>query len=878
MSEFIEVISKEALADIDKLISKIQEGTVAVSKMNAEFKKFNKPSDASGGIKKTNQETKKLNALQKETIRLQKALQAQKAKNELQNSEENKSLQKLRRSYAQQNRDLRISGGLYNEIQGKVNKLTREYNNLAIKQELGNKLTTKQKLKLQQLTSQLGKYQGALAKVDANIGKYNRNVGNYASGWNGLSNSINQLTREAPAFANSLQTGFMALSNNIPILIDEIDVLRRKNMALAKEGKATKSVFGQVASAFFSWQTALSVGVTILTLYGKEIVEATKNYLGLGVAASRALEIQKKLNEEIANIASQTIPKFKALVSVTQDLTRTNEERLAAMQELNNEYPDFNSNILTEENNTNAVSKAITNYITKLKEKALAQAAMNLAQEKYNEFIQKEQEIQEFAEEKILKVAQARDKNIKTIGEAIRAFSELSENIQEGAKTSSQRNKADDVYGRILDGLTKKQIERSMIEEEINELLSKYVSNTDFSIKNTEKLTKAVKELAKAQEEFVSLGSMGFTEGIAVSSETYYKTIISDLKQLQSNVRLGTKEWDNYQEAIDNLEARFQASKGLDITIDKVARLATSTEKLGGVFEKVFGDDSLLWRQLTRLGNLLNINADTIRKTISVVGDENASEEDRRRALAKGTEEIISGLAQTSFLNNQVRIQNEIELNRRYYDDLIKQAEGNEQQQELLREERDRKERELRRKQVQAERENALFEIAINTASAIVQALPNIPLSIAVGAIGAVQAAIVQSQPLPEFKDGVKNFKGGYAILGDGGKNEPIVDKFGNLKGISPNTDTVMHLDKGDSVYSSMSDLPDSVLEKTMLYNLTASSKSLSSYGKNAQNGLDAYQFERAIINSLKKAKFINNNKNNIDLGQELKLLKYKGR
>jgi len=877
MSEFIEVLSKEALADIDKLIKAIKQGTVDVDKLNTEFKQLKLPSEFLEGLKKYNAETRALNALEKETLRQQKALNDSIAKKALAHTDENKAIQRIRKETNEYNRQLRIGTGLYAKVNAAVQKVSKRYNDLALRQELSGKLSAKETRELERLTAKLGKYQGALAKVDANIGKYNRNVGNYASGWNGLSNSINQLTREAPAFANSLQTGFMALSNNIPILIDEIDVLRRKNMALAKEGKATKSVFGQVASAFFSWQTALSVGVTILTLYGKEIVEATKNYLGLGVAASRALEIQKKLNEELANIASQTIPKFKALVSVTQDLTRTNKERLAAMQELNNEYPDFNSNILTEENNTNAVSKAITNYITKLKEKALAQAAMNLAQEKYNEFIQKEQEIQEFAEEKILKVAQARDKNIKTIGEAIRAFSELSENIQEGAKTSSQRNKADDVYGRILDGLTKKQIERSMIEQEINELLSKYVSNTDFSIKNTEKLTKAVKELVKAQEEFVSLGSMDFQDEVLPGSIRMTQMLLNKFKQLRDGQLKGTNQWRIYNDQVEEFQRLLDNDFVLDFA-EKIDDIATSTEKLGGVFEKVFGDDSLLWTQLTRLGNLLNINADTIRKTINVVGDENANEEDRRRALAVGTEEIISGLAQTSFLNNQVRIQNEIELNRRYYDDLIKQAEGNEQQQELLREERDRKERELRRKQVQAERENALFEIAINTASAIVQALPNIPLSIAVGAIGAVQAAIVQSQPLPEFKDGVKNFKGGYAVLGDGGKNEPIVDKFGNLKGISPNTDTVMHLDKGDSVYSSMSDLPDSVLEKTMLYNLTASSKSLSSYGKNAQNGLDAYQFERAIINSLKKAKFINNNKNNIDLGQELKLLKYKGR
>jgi len=44
--------------------------------------------------------------------------------------------------------------------------------------------------------NELGKQ---LRVIDTDIGKHTRNVGNYSSSWNGLGNSINQLTREAPA-------------------------------------------------------------------------------------------------------------------------------------------------------------------------------------------------------------------------------------------------------------------------------------------------------------------------------------------------------------------------------------------------------------------------------------------------------------------------------------------------------------------------------------------------------------------------------------------------------------------------------------------------------------------------------------------------------
>jgi hypothetical protein len=74
-----------------------------------------------------------------------------------------------------------------------------------------------------------------------------------------LQNSVNQLTRELPAFTFSAQTGFLAISNNIPILTDSIGRLRAENNALAAEGKPTTSIFKQLASALFSFNTLILI-------------------------------------------------------------------------------------------------------------------------------------------------------------------------------------------------------------------------------------------------------------------------------------------------------------------------------------------------------------------------------------------------------------------------------------------------------------------------------------------------------------------------------------------------------------------------------------------------------------------------------------------
>src|SRR5690606_37899941 len=112
--------------------------------------------------------------------------------------------------------------------------------------------------RFQNLSNITNRLDGSIKKIDATLGKHQRNVGNYASGWNGLSNSINQITREMPAFAVSAQTGFLAISNNLPILADEIKRIRLENAALAAEGKKGIPVMRQIAMSFLSWQTALS--------------------------------------------------------------------------------------------------------------------------------------------------------------------------------------------------------------------------------------------------------------------------------------------------------------------------------------------------------------------------------------------------------------------------------------------------------------------------------------------------------------------------------------------------------------------------------------------------------------------------------------------
>lgn len=63
-------------------------------------------------------------------------------------------------------------------------------------------------------------------ELDATMGVHTRKVGDYASGFNNLGFQIQQVARELPSLAYGPQIFFSAISNNLPMLADEIAVRR----------------------------------------------------------------------------------------------------------------------------------------------------------------------------------------------------------------------------------------------------------------------------------------------------------------------------------------------------------------------------------------------------------------------------------------------------------------------------------------------------------------------------------------------------------------------------------------------------------------------------------------------------------------------------
>lgn len=233
--------------------------------------------------------------------------------------------------------------GSYNEMKASMLQLEKEYYNLS--------QAAREGAKGMDILNNIGKLNQQLKDIDAQMGNYQRNVGNYASGWNGLDVSIQQIARELPALSVSANTFFLAISNNLPMFVDELKKARVEYELLKKSGQTATPVFKQVLGFLLSWQTALVVGITLLSSYGGEITKWVGSLFDARKEIDYLKQFQEDLNkaqkEGVKNSQDESV-KLDILYRAAVNLNKPMGERKKAVEELKKQYPSYFKNISDE--------------------------------------------------------------------------------------------------------------------------------------------------------------------------------------------------------------------------------------------------------------------------------------------------------------------------------------------------------------------------------------------------------------------------------------------------------------------------------------------------------------------------------------------------
>ena len=221
-------------------------------------------------------------------------------------------------------------------------------------------------------------------ELDATMGVHTRNVGNYASGFNMLGFQIQQVARELPSLAYGPQIFFSAISNNLPMLADEIARAKKSVDELKKAGQTFTPVWKQIASSIFSWQTLLVAGVTVLTLYGKEITSWVASLFKGKTAIDTAAAALEQFNSAMAqgSVSAQSeLTKLNLLYNAATDLSKPYEERAEAVKKLQDIYPAYFGNMAAEQIMVGNAVGAYENLRDAIIEVAQAKAAQELITE-----------------------------------------------------------------------------------------------------------------------------------------------------------------------------------------------------------------------------------------------------------------------------------------------------------------------------------------------------------------------------------------------------------------------------------------------------------------------------------------------------------------
>lgn len=306
-------------------------------------------------------------------------------------SEENQQLKLYSTQIREANQIAQLQATIANSAEGSYNRLSAQYalNKIRLNQmSAAEREAADSGKKLEAETNAI--YQ-QMIKLQEATGNYRLSVGHYQKTWDGLGISISQVVRELPAAAVSLNTFFLGISNNIPMVVDEINRLREQNELLAAEGKEQISVTKSVVKSLFSWNTALVVLLTVFSMYGKEIITWIDKTLAGRDAAKSFEDALEDLNSELGKGSTgaygQQIAVLRRLSENWRDLGDNVKAQTQWIKDNEKEFGKLGITIDNINDANNAFVENTESVVAAYKARAKAEAALNIVSQQYQKLL-----------------------------------------------------------------------------------------------------------------------------------------------------------------------------------------------------------------------------------------------------------------------------------------------------------------------------------------------------------------------------------------------------------------------------------------------------------------------------------------------------------
>lgn len=406
--------------------------------------------------------------------------------------------------------------GSYNEMKASMLQLEKEYYNLS--------QAAREGAEGMDILNNIGKLNQQLKDIDAQMGNYQRNVGNYASGWNGLNVSIQQIARELPALSVSANTFFLAISNNLPMFVDELKKARIEYELAKKSNQTAIPVFKQVLSSLLSWQTALVVGITLLSSYGGEITK----WVGSLFDARKEIDYLKQFQEDLNKAQKEGVKssqdeavKLDILYRAAVNLNKPMGERKKAVEELKKQYPSYFKNISDE----NILAGKAADSYQRLSNAILASAKARAVQDRLVEQAKQKLDLEE-------KLADLESKREKAEARKRREEATL-------AKIPTSAGEGYDFQARLV---SKAQSKVESLDKEIGSLLNQLYQ-----------VDKASRDMARS----INIGDVTFDPHSADKAANDLAQYIENLRNKMADLSVSLIE-DEHQRNLAAIEKEYK--------------------------------------------------------------------------------------------------------------------------------------------------------------------------------------------------------------------------------------------------------------------------------------------------------------------------------
>lgn len=316
-----------------------------------------------------------------------------KAKLAVTQSAEYEELIKTNIAQREANRETKLRAQLAESEVGSYNNMAAQYelNKIKLKQlALANRELTEDEKKLVAETYTL---RNEMKKFQEMTGVHTLSVGEYGKVWDSFGYSIQQIVREMPAAAMGINNLFIAVSNNIPIFVDELMKLRKENAVFIAQNQPEKvvSIGKRIASSLLSWQTALMSLLTVLTMFGDEITKWITSLIRGRDAVISIRKAIRNLNKELKNSNDSygsNIATFKKLQNQWSKL-KTDAEKTEWLKNHEEAIKELSLPITNIIDAERVLIDQADDVVKTFKKRAQAAAATALATKEYEKELEK---------------------------------------------------------------------------------------------------------------------------------------------------------------------------------------------------------------------------------------------------------------------------------------------------------------------------------------------------------------------------------------------------------------------------------------------------------------------------------------------------------